>query len=74
MASYNEIREKDYETSVRNDAFRARVQLLLEDGAAYIVVDGHRDLLCRPQIAKRFWYETWQAFKRRYGDTPGFGD
>jgi len=71
--SYNEIREKDYETSVRNDAFRARVQLELEEGAAYIVVDGARDLLCRPQIAKRFWYETWQAFQRRYRSTPGFG-
>ena len=74
MPSYNELREKDYETSVRNDAFRARVKIEIDGDAAFLVADGSRELLCRPQIAKRFWYETWQAFKKRYSGTPGFDD
>jgi hypothetical protein len=74
MPSVNEQREKDYETSVRNDAYRAHVAIEVADGAAYIVAGGSRELLCRPEIAKRFWYETWLAFKRRYAGTPGFGN
>jgi hypothetical protein len=73
MPSYNERRERSYETSVRNDAYRARVSIEVEDGAAFIVVEGARELLCRPAMTRSFWYETWLAFNKRYSGTPGFG-
>jgi hypothetical protein len=73
MPSVNEQREKDYETSVRNDAYRARVAVEVANGAAYIVNGESRELLCRPEISKRFWYETWLAFNKRYAGAPGFG-
>ena len=73
MTSDSEQREQDYERYVRNDAYRARVSIEVADGAAFIIVDGSRDLLCRPAISKRFWYEAWLAFNKRYSGVPGFG-
>ena len=40
--------------------------------AAYLVSGSDRELLCRPLIEKRFWYETWLALKEKHGDLPQF--
>jgi hypothetical protein len=71
-STYNERREHDYESSVRNDAYRARVEIEISEGAVFLVAGEDRQFLCRPAISKRFWYETWLAFKARYSGTPGF--
>ena len=70
--SPSEDREKSYEAEVRRNVYRLRVELLIEDGAAYLVSGGDRELLCRPLMAKRFWYETWLALKEKHGDLPQF--
>jgi hypothetical protein len=70
--SHSEDREKWYEAEVRRNAYRLRIELLVEDGAAYLASDGDRELLCRPLIAKRFWYETWLALKKNSGNLPQF--
>lgn len=72
MATYSEERELWYERDLRNSAYRARVVLEVETDAVFLVADGTRELLCRPEIAKRFWYEAWLAFTKRYSGTPGF--
>jgi len=70
--SHNEDREEWYEAEVRRNAFRLQAELLVDDGAAYLASGGDRQLLCRPLIAKHFWYETWLALKEKHGDLPQF--
>ena len=70
--SHSEEREKWYEAEVRRNLYRLRVQLEVEDGAAYLASGGDRELPCRPIVAKRFWYETWLALKEKHGDLPQF--
>lgn len=70
--TYSEERELWYERDVRNNAYRARVELEIDAGAVFLLAGGDRNLLCRPLVPKRFWYETWLAFTTRYSGTPGF--
>ena len=70
--SHSEDREASYEAEVRRNVYRLGAKLLVDEGAAYLVVGNDRELLCRPLIVKRFWYETWLALKERHGDLPQF--
>jgi len=70
--SHSEDRELSYEAEVRRNVYRLHVELAVEDGAAYLVSGSDRELLCRPLIEKRFWYETWLALKEKHGDLPQF--
>ena len=72
MASHNEEREQSYESEVRRNAYRLRIEVQVEDGIAYLISEGKREILCKPLIAKKFWYETWLALKARCGDLPDF--
>jgi hypothetical protein len=72
MTPHSEDRETWYEAEVRRNAYRLRVEVLVEGGAAYLVSGSDRELLCRPLVTKRFWYETWLALKGKHGDLSQF--
>ena len=72
MTTHNEDRETWYEAEVMRNAYRLRAKVDVLDGASYLTCGGERALLCRPLIAKRFWYETWFALKAKHGDLPQF--
>jgi len=72
MSSINEEKEARYESEVHRNAYRLRIKVEILEGAAYLVSGTERELLCRPLIAKHFWYETWLALKEQYGDLPHF--
>ncbi len=70
--TYNDAREKQYEAEVRRNAFRLGVEIRAENGQSFLVEEGRTRLLCRPDLPKRFWYETWLALKQRYPLLPKF--
>jgi hypothetical protein len=70
--SYNEERERWYQAEVRNNARHLHLAVEADDGTIYLVAGEERELLCRPRIANRFWYDTWLALKQSRGDLPYF--
>ena len=70
--TYNDAREKQYEREVRRNAYRLGIGIRVENGECFLVEEGRAHPLCRPDLPKRFWYETWLALKRRYPLLPKF--
>ena len=72
MKSLNQEKEEHYESEVRRNAHRLRMDVSVEGDSVYLSVNGSKDFLAKPFNTKQFWYETWLALSDKYGDFPQF--
>jgi hypothetical protein len=66
-AQFFDGREEDYWHMVQDIAYRAGAALVVRDGESCLLFPDHEQRVCRPEDARRSWFETW---KRLHDEFP----